>query len=231
MKTDGTEAKNYGQSNGGRGQRAGINLTDGTVSRKAEKSEVPSTLGQATCQHSRLARTAMPGAEAEEAGICTGGHRQGKEVGFLHPKGRCVCGGCQPLLSPEGIQGHRNSGGGGGWERGMPRRKSRVRREACGDCCHGDPQTGQVEGASEELCDTFVVSGGRRRWMQLSQPLDRPCEEPCKTGGRRELRRQRPLRGGICGRRVGMDTKQASQTVSSAKRENKEAPDTAAPGR
>lgn len=92
MKTDGTEAKNYGQSNGGRGQRAGINLTDGTVPRKAEKSEVPSTLGQAKSQHSRLARTAMPGAEAEEAGICTDGHRQGKEVGFLHPEGRCVCG-------------------------------------------------------------------------------------------------------------------------------------------
>lgn len=78
---------------GGQGQRAGINLIDPIISRKAEKLEVASTLCQAKSQHSWLARTAATEAEAEKAGICTATHR-GK-VGSLHPEGRERA---QPLL-------------------------------------------------------------------------------------------------------------------------------------
>lgn len=63
---------------GGQGQRAGINLIDPIISRKAEKLEVASTLCQAKSQHSGLARTAAMEAEAEKAGICTTTHRVGR---------------------------------------------------------------------------------------------------------------------------------------------------------
>lgn len=51
-------------------------------------------------------------AEAEEAGICTDRHRQGKEAGFLHPEGS---GGGLSLPWRESSRGSRATKPLGGW--------------------------------------------------------------------------------------------------------------------
>lgn len=65
-----------------------INLTDLTMPRKAEKSEVLSALCQAASQPAQQAgKDSMPEAEAEEAGICTDtGRGWGWESGFYIPR-------------------------------------------------------------------------------------------------------------------------------------------------
>lgn len=68
-----------------------INLTDLTMPRKAEKSEVLSALCQAARQPAQQAgKDSMPEAEAEEAGICTdtGGGGGGNRASTSPREGR-----------------------------------------------------------------------------------------------------------------------------------------------
>lgn len=134
-----------------------INLTDLTMPRKAEKSEVLSALCQAASQPAQQAgKDSMPEAEAEEAGICTDtGRWVGVGIGLLHPQGKAGWGGVSASLIPKGTRGDRPLERAGP----LPGRGcsfQAVGGEECCDSCNWGPTDGQAEGARKELCDIYL---------------------------------------------------------------------------
>lgn len=191
----------------GRGQRAGVNLTDLTMSRKAEKSEVPSTLCQAVSQHSRLARTACQRLRLRKlAPVQT-------HSGFYIPGEGGV---------GVGTQGHRTARAAGPlWGGGAPCRQSGVKEAVT--AVIGDPQMGRREEPTRNC--VIYVCGQRGKEVDAATLPATGQTDPVRSHQRLDGGGNAGEKGRSEGAPVAADvcrkTKGAPETTSSAPAEKR----------